>query len=378
METPAKANCAIVALAGLLSLTGYPSPNRTIMKFVDEARITVQAGDGGNGCISFRREKYVPKGGPDGGDGGNGGDVVFRASSRLNTLYAFNFKKHYKAMRGAHGRGKKQVGKKGKDVVIDVPRGTIIRDAETGHIIKEFLENGETHVIAHGGRGGRGNQRFTTSTNRAPRRAEEGQPGEVSSLMLELKLLADVGLLGLPNAGKSTLISKLSSARPKVADYPFTTLTPCLGVVALDETEPYVVADIPGLIEGAHQGTGLGTYFLRHIERTRILVHMMDTTTIPVDDVMQPFEVINRELRTFNPLLSKKKQVVVLNKADLMTDAKILDAMAASMQRAGLDVWVISALTGRGVAPLKVYLGELVEKANRTGHLEMQGESAEA
>jgi GTP-binding protein len=332
------------------------------MKFVDEARIVVQAGDGGNGCVSFRREKFVPKGGPDGGDGGKGGDILLKATTRLNTLYAFNFKKHFKAKRGAHGRGKQQAGKGAQDIVIEVPRGTIVREAETGRILKDFLRDGESYVIARGGRGGRGNRRFVTSRKRVPRYAEEGKPGEIRSLHLELKLLADVGVIGLPNAGKSTLISQLSSARPKIADYPFTTLTPSLGVVETERTLPFVIADIPGLIEGAHQGVGLGTRFLRHVERTQILAHIIDLAALMPDDALHPYAVINRELRLFNPRLADHKQVIVLNKVDRIESKDILEKLVNAMKKENPDVWVISALTGQGVLELKNYLGELVER----------------
>jgi len=333
------------------------------MKFIDEAHIVVQAGDGGNGCTSFRREKHVPKGGPDGGDGGKGGDVLFQATSRLNTLYSFNFKKHLKAKRGSHGQGKKKTGKCGKDIIVEIPRGTVVREAETGRILKDFLNNGESFVVARGGQGGRGNPRFATSTHRAPRHAEEGKPGETYHLKLELKLLADVGVIGLPNAGKSTFISRISSARPKIADYPFTTLTPTLGVVEMGIEQPYVIADIPGLIEGAHQGSGLGTRFLRHVERTRILLHMIDLTAMPSEDVLTPYRVINRELRLFNPRLAEEQQIIALNKIDETAGSTIVEQAVSAFKNEGLDTWVISALTGQGVSELKVYLGELVERA---------------
>src|SRR5256714_2071286 len=273
--------------------------------FIDEAIIRIKAGDGGNGCLAFRREKFVPRGGPSGGDGGKGGDIIMEASERHNTLVHFRFNPEYKAQRGAHGEGSNRTGREGEDIVLKVPVGTILYDGDSGELVHDFSRPDERIVVAHGGRGGRGNQHFATPTHQAPRECEPGHPGEERSYRLELKLLADVGLVGYPNVGKSTLISRISAARPKIADYPFTTLEPNLGVVALgDAGDPdqvsFVVADIPGLIEGAHSGAGLGTQFLRHIERTRILVHLIDVSDSsgrpdPVDD----FEVIMRELESF-------------------------------------------------------------------------------
>ncbi|MBU1160952.1 MAG: GTPase ObgE, partial [Proteobacteria bacterium] len=250
------------------------------MKFIDEAMITVQSGDGGKGCVSFRREKFIPRGGPDGGDGGKGGDIILSTTSRKRTLYQFRYQRHFKAKNGAHGQGNQKTGKNGPNLTIELPPGTLVIDGDTGHLIKDLVDTGEIFVILKGGRGGRGNTRFKTSTHRTPRFAQPGEPGETRTLKLELKLLADVGIIGLPNAGKSTLIAAISSARPKIANYPFTTLTPSLGVVQTGWAEPFVVADIPGLIKGAHQGTGLGIKFLRHIERTRILVHLIDVSSI--------------------------------------------------------------------------------------------------
>jgi GTP-binding protein len=335
------------------------------MKFVDEALVIVQAGNGGNGCVSFRREKYVPKGGPDGGDGGKGGDVVFKTTSRTDTLYSFIFKKHFKAERGAHGRGKNQSGKHGNDLIIEVPPGTLIRDAESGRILKDFFGKGESFVAVHGGRGGLGNQHLASPKNRAPRYAQKGKPGETLSLKLELKLLADVGVIGLPNAGKSTLISKLSSARPKIADYPFTTLTPSLGVVESNGKDPFVIADIPGLIEGAHSGTGLGTKFLKHVERTRLLLHLIDIVALPPEDLLRPYRVINRELRLFNTRLAQETQVVVLNKVDRPGARALAGEVVKSLKPFNRDTWVISALTGEGLDQLKAHLAQLVEKKNR-------------
>ena len=336
------------------------------MKFVDEALIIVQAGHGGDGCVSFRREKYVPKGGPDGGDGGKGGDVVFKTTPRINTLSGFHFKRHFKAQRGAHGRGKNRSGKNGKDLVIEVPRGTLIREAESGRILKDFFGTDESFLAVHGGRGGLGNQHFASSTNQAPRHAQQGEPGQTVTLQLELKLLADVGVIGLPNAGKSTLISKLSSARPKIADYPFTTLIPSLGMVESDETEPFVIADIPGIIEGSHRGVGLGTRFLKHVERTRFLLHLIDVAALPPEDLLGPYRVINRELELFNPRLAQEPQLIVLNKIDKPEGRSLASKVRKSLKILNQDVWTISALTGEGLDPLKVHLAQLVERASQT------------
>jgi GTP-binding protein len=335
------------------------------MKFLDEALITVQSGDGGNGCASFRREKYVAKGGPDGGDGGKGGDVLFRTTSRMHTLYNFHFKKHFRAERGQHGRGKNQSGKSGKDLIISIPPGTIVKDAETGHLLKEFVKSGESFLTVHGGKGGLGNQHFASSRRRAPRFAQEGEPGRTLSLKLELKLLADVGIIGLPNAGKSTLVSKLSSARPKVADYPFTTLTPSLGVVDSQETDPFVIADIPGLIEGAHRGAGLGTRFLRHVERNRFLLHLIDLSTVPSKEPLSPYHTVNEELRQFSASLSKKAQVIVLNKVDKSGTRAVAEQLRNALEPLNPDIWVISAIRGEGVEALKDHLARLLEKVRQ-------------
>jgi len=335
------------------------------MKFIDEALITVQSGDGGNGCVSFRREKYVPKGGPDGGDGGNGGDVVFETTSRMNTLYSFQFKKHFRAERGKHGRGKNQSGKSGKDLIIFVPSGTLIKEVETGNLLKEFVRTGESFLAVRGGRGGLGNQHFASSRKRSPRYAQEGESGQTLSLKLELKLLADIGIIGLPNAGKSTLVSKLSSARPKIADYPFTTLTPTLGVVEPQEIDPFVIADIPGLIEGAHRGVGLGTRFLKHVERSRFLLHLIDLSAVPLEDPVGPYHALNQELRLFSPLLGQRPQVIVLNKVDKPGTRDVAERLRDLLEPLNPDVWVISAVTGKGLEQLKDHLAGLVEKARR-------------
>ncbi len=333
------------------------------MKFFDEAFITVQSGDGGRGCVSFRREKFIPRGGPDGGDGGKGGDVIFKSSSHRRTLYPFRFKSQFKAQNGTHGQGKRKTGKNGDDLIIEIPPGTLITDEETGEIIKDFTQPAETYIIAEGGRGGQGNTRFKTSTHRAPRFAQPGEPGRFLKLKLELKLLADVGIIGLPNAGKSTLISSISSATPKIADYPFTTLTPTLGVVQAGWGEPFVVADIPGLIEGAHKGVGLGTRFLRHIERTRVLVHLIDISTIDPQSPLAEYETINRELANYSPQLTEKPQLVVLNKMDLSDTKEAAAAFQAAVK--DREVLQISAVTRKGVDKLTSMMIKYLEDFNQ-------------
>ncbi len=332
------------------------------MKFIDEALITVESGRGGNGCVSFRREKYVPRGGPDGGDGGKGGDVIIRATSRISSLSEFSFKRHFRAQRGAHGRGKQQSGKQGKNAIIEVPRGTLVTETESGRQVKDLVREGESVVVAAGGRGGLGNRHFASARNRAPRYAQDGEPGQIRHLKLELKILADVGIIGLPNAGKSTLISKLSSARPKIAGYPFTTLIPSLGAVEAIDNYRFIVADIPGLIEGAGKGVGLGTRFLKHIERTRILLHLIDVSTMTTDDLLAPFETINRELAAFNPQLAQKRQVVVLNKIDQPGTSAMVEKAIAALRPRNPDVWAISALTATGLEPLRARLASLVQQ----------------
>ncbi len=334
--------------------------------FIDEATIRVKAGDGGNGCLAFRREKYVPRGGPSGGDGGDGGDVIMESSERHNTLVHFRFNPEYKAERGRHGEGSNCKGREGVDVLLKVPVGTIVYDAETGDKIHDFSHADERVVIARGGRGGRGNARFATSTHQAPREHEEGRPGEDRVFRLELKLLADVGLVGYPNVGKSTLISRISAARPKIADYPFTTLQPNLGVVAVGETKEersFVVADIPGLIEGAHLGSGLGIQFLRHIERTRLLVHMVDVSDAsgrpdPVKDV----EVINSELKSFGAGLDQKPVIMVASKIDVANKEK-LAKLKRYCKKQGLELFPVSAVTGKGIEELKYAMADKVEEA---------------
>lgn len=328
------------------------------MKFIDEAVIHVSAGNGGPGCVSFRREKYIPRGGPDGGDGGKGGDIIIRTSSRRRTLQQFRFKRHFKAPNGGPGQGKQKTGRGGEDIVIEVPPGTIVRQAESKTLLKDFTRADETIVIARGGAGGRGNRRFATSTKQAPRYAQPGLPGESLSLQLELKLLADVGIIGYPNAGKSTLISRISAARPKVADYPFTTLTPTLGVVTPKSGESFVVADIPGLIDGAHKGAGLGDKFLRHVERTRILLHLIDASEIDPEFPFQSYKAINQELAGYQTELSDKPQFVVLNKIDLPAGKMGADRFMTDFREH--PVMTLSAYTGENVAALIEKLNELI------------------
>ena len=333
--------------------------------FIDEAVIKIKAGDGGNGCMAFRREKYVPRGGPSGGDGGRGGDVVMESSERHNTLVHFRFNPEHKAERGRHGEGSNCTGRDGESVVLKVPVGTIVYDKETGEKVHDFSQPDERVIVAHGGRGGRGNQHFATSTHQAPREHELGKPGEERVLRLELKLLADVGLVGFPNAGKSTLISRISAARPKIADYPFTTLQPNLGVVTIGEPpheDSYLVADIPGLIEGAHTGSGLGTQFLRHIERTRLLAHMIDVSdSSGRPDPVNDFNVIMTELQSFGAGLEKKPMVVVASKMDVVNPDKLAKLRKHS-KKLKLDLHEISAVTGQGIPELKYALGKRVKE----------------
>lgn len=331
------------------------------MKFFDEALITVQSGDGGRGCVSLRREKHVPRGGPDGGDGGKGGDVILKSSLHRRTLYPFQFKRQFKAKNGAHGQGKQKTGKNGPDLIIEIPPGTLVKDAATGEVLNDFVTAGETYTVVQGGRGGLGNARFKTSTNRTPRYAQPGEAGLIRQLKLELKLLADVGIIGLPNAGKSTLISVISSASPKIANYPFTTLTPTLGVVETDWGDPFVVADIPGLIEGAHQGAGLGTQFLRHVERTRILIHLIDAGAIDPEHPRDHFKTVNRELKSFNPQLAQKPQIVVLNKMDLPGASVAAETFVAALDPQ--PVILISAKENQGVKRLISRTIELLDKS---------------
>jgi GTP-binding protein len=336
--------------------------------FIDEAKIRVKAGDGGNGCMAFRREKFVPRGGPSGGDGGKGGDVIMESSERHNTLVHFRYNPEYSAQRGRHGEGSNCTGKEGTDVLLKIPVGTIVYDADTGDKLYDFSVPDERVIIAHGGRGGRGNARFATPVHRAPREHEDGTPGEERHLRLELKLLADVALIGYPNAGKSTLISRISAARPKIADYPFTTLQPNLGVVVagqLPNERSFVVADIPGLIEGAHTGAGLGTQFLRHIERTRLLVHLVDVSDSsgrpdPVKDV----KVISGELASFGAKLEEKPVIMVASKIDVANKEK-LAKLKRYCKKESLELFAISAVTGKGIDELVYAMAEKVEEARK-------------
>jgi GTP-binding protein len=323
-------------------------PPTTKAMFLDEVEIVVSAGNGGNGCVSFRREKYVPHGGPDGGDGGDGGNVLMSADESFNTLQHLAGKHHWQAQRGGHGMGKNCHGKRGADTVILVPPGTIIRDADHGVTLKDLTTPGQEIVVARAGRGGHGNTHFKSSTNQAPRQAEPGGSGQQRRLHLELKLIADAGLIGKPNAGKSTLISRLSAARPKIAAYPFTTLHPCLGIVETPEHRRFVLADIPGLIEGAHAGTGLGQAFLRHVERTRLLVHVVDLCPLEGDPV-EDYRVIRRELGLYSSTLADKPQLVVANKMDLTDSDKNLRRLRRAI---GVEVVPISAVTGQGLQQL--------------------------
>jgi GTP-binding protein len=336
--------------------------------FVDEAKIRVAAGGGGNGITAFLRAKFVPRGGPSGGDGGRGGDVIMESSEKHNTLVHFRFNPEYKAERGRHGEGSNRTGRHGEEVVLKVPVGTLVYDEETGELVHDFAEPNERIVIAKGGRGGRGNQNFATPTHQAPRESEPGRPGEERRLRLELKLLADVGLVGYPNVGKSTLISRISAAKPKIADYPFTTLQPNLGVVALGEMPnivSYVVADIPGLIEGASEGAGLGVQFLRHIERTRLLAHVVDVSDASGrPDPVKDFQVIMGELRRFGTGLERKPMIVVASKADVANEKKLekLRTYAAKMK---FEFYEISAVTGRGIPELEWAMARYVEEVRR-------------
>ncbi|OGP30888.1 MAG: GTPase ObgE [Deltaproteobacteria bacterium GWA2_57_13] len=333
------------------------------MKFIDEVRIKVKGGSGGRGCVSFRREKFVPRGGPNGGDGGDGGDVVALADGQLTTLLDLRYQKLYGAGRGEHGRGKDQYGKRGDDKVIAVPVGTVIRDSRTGDLLADLEAAGDRVVVARGGKGGKGNAHFATSTNRSPRRAQPGLPGEEKELDVELRLLADVGIVGLPNAGKSTLIAAISAARPKIADYPFTTLVPNLGVVSYGEGKSFVVADIPGLIAGAHRGEGLGHKFLKHVSRTSLLIHLLDASTVGTEDPLADWVVVNRELELFDPALVAKPQIVVANKIDLPEARANVPRLERYAARACYAFCAISAATGEGLQELRRLIGIHLERA---------------
>lgn len=333
------------------------------MKFIDEASIYTKAGDGGRGCVSFRREKFVPKGGPDGGNGGRGGDVVFLVEGRMASLLDLRYKKEYAAERGQHGMGSMCTGRDGYDLVIKIPVGTIIKDAETGELLADLVTDGESFIACRGGRGGKGNAHFATSTHQTPRFAQPGEPGEERRLKLELKLLADVGIIGFPNAGKSTLISHISAAKPKIADYPFTTLVPNLGIVEFGDFGGFVVADIPGLIEGAHEGRGLGVKFLKHVERTSMFIHVVDISPFTGRDPKEDFEAVNKELEFFNPELAKRPQVVALNKVDITEAAERLPELLKYFDKLDIKVFSISAATGKGLGELVNFVGNRVMDA---------------
>jgi len=327
------------------------------MKFIDEAEITVKSGDGGAGCVSFRKEKFVSKGGPNGGNGGKGGNVLIKSTIQLYSLYDFSSERYFKAQNGERGRGQNRSGKKGNSIEILAPIGTIVKDKETGELLADLFHDGQQIVLVKGGEGGKGNKHFTTSTNRAPRFAQEGQQGEEQKLKLELKLIADIGIIGLPNVGKSTLLSRLSNAHPQIADYPFTTLAPNLGVLTFNDEQSLTIADIPGLVEGASNGRGLGHRFLQHIERTRFLLHMLDIYQPSSGDILKDFSIIQEELKLSHPSLIKKNQVIVLNKTDLTAiNGKGIDEICHSFNDLGYECLAISALAGKGLEELKQLL----------------------
>jgi GTP-binding protein len=323
--------------------------------FVDRVTLYVKGGDGGRGCCSFRREKYVPRGGPDGGDGGDGGDVIIRAVAGTDSLAEVVHRKHWRAQRGGAGQGSNCHGRHGRDLIISVPPGTVVRDRDRGHVLRDLMEAGEQVIIAHGGRGGRGNRAFATAINRAPRETEPGTPGEERWIVLDLKVIADVGLIGLPNAGKSTLLSRLSQARPEIADYPFTTKHPNLGLVTLDGGRTFVLADLPGLIEGAHSGVGLGHEFLRHVERTRVLVHLVEPLSPDGSDPLQNYRIVRRELELHGHNLLDKPEIIAVSKAELTGSE---EARQRLEQDLGRGVLAVSAVTGQGLARLVGAIGE--------------------
>ncbi len=330
------------------------------MAFVDQAKFYVKAGDGGNGCMSFRREKYVPRGGPDGGDGGRGGNVIIESTTRMQSLIDFRYRSHFKAERGVHGKGKDMHGRKGKDCIMNVPVGSIIKNDETGEVLADLREPGERFVAAVGGKGGLGNPHFASGTNRTPRIATKGKEGEERWLRVELKLIADIGLVGLPNAGKSTLLSRLSAANPKVASYPFTTLEPQLGVLHLKHMESCIIADIPGLIKGAHEGVGLGFTFLRHIERTRVLLHILDASS---EDPFEDFKVVEKELKAYKKELVERTTLLVLNKIDIAEEEDVT-ALTAELHKWGHHVCALSGLTGDGIEELKERIADILDELN--------------
>jgi len=330
--------------------------------FIDELEIKVKAGDGGNGIVSFRREKYEDMGGPNGGDGGDGGDVILKADEGLNTLADFRYKNFYKADNGEHGSGRQKHGSDGETLILQVPTGTMVYDAEKERLIADLIEDGESFVVAKGGEGGKGNARFTKSTRQAPTFAEQGESGEERTIKLELKLLADVGLIGFPNVGKSTLISAVSAAKPKIDSYHFTTLKPNLGVVSINDFQSYVMADIPGLIEGAHNGVGLGDEFLKHVERTKLLLHVLDASAIEGRDPVKDFEIINNELENYNEHLAELPQIIALNKMDLPSAKENVEKLIKEFEGRGFTVFPISAVTHKGLKKLKHYLWDKLQE----------------
>jgi len=334
------------------------------MKFIDEVEIKLQAGDGGRGCMSFRREKYVPFGGPDGGDGGKGGDVILVADENLQTLLDLSYQRNYRAKRGTHGKGSQMNGRGGEDMVIRVPVGSVIYDAESKEMIADLDQAGQKLIAVKGGKGGRGNMHFKTATNQAPRQAEDGEPGEERIIRIELKLIAEVGIVGFPNAGKSTLISRLSAARPKIADYPFTTLVPNLGVVKCADYKSFVIADLPGLIKGASQGAGLGIQFLRHIERTRILIHLVECTS---ENPLQDARVLEAELKSYDPGLLKRPRLIALSKLDLRPDQKLIEKKLKAIRKAGYQALAISAVSGAGLKKLLEWAVSKLKSGGKTG-----------
>ena len=331
------------------------------MKFVDSVKIHVRSGKGGSGCTSFRREKYIPMGGPDGGDGGKGGDIYFVGDQNRNTLLDLSFQQHQHAGNGSNGMGKDRHGKNGQDLKIHVPLGTMLKEQETGEILLEVLES-EEYLLFKGGRGGRGNARFKTSTNRAPEHHQPGEEGVERWIQLELKLMADVGLLGFPNAGKSTFISSVSHARPKIADYPFTTLVPQLGVVKINNLDPFVIADIPGIIAGAHDGRGLGDQFLRHIERTASLLLLLDVSGFSENPPQEEYQILIEELELFSPKLLEKSRAVAFTKLDSVSDFEPLDKLQQHLEASGETVFRVSSVSGDGIQELLSYLGSVVQK----------------
>jgi len=330
--------------------------------FIDYVKIIAKSGNGGNGAVTFRREKYVAAGGPDGGDGGRGGSIYFTVDSDMNTLLDFRFKRKFNAEDGKNGEGGHRFGKSGEDLYIKVPIGTIVKDAETGKVVVDLSEKGQTELILPGGRGGKGNSHFATSTRQAPRFARDGEKGIEKEFILELKLLADVGLLGFPNVGKSTFISKVTSAKPKIADYHFTTLVPNLGVVKGEFGDSFVIADIPGIIEGASEGTGLGLQFLRHIERTRLLLHFLDVSGSEGRNPVEDFEIINTELKKYSEKLSTRKQVIVANKIDVMQDDSLYQEVEKLAKDKGIEIFKISAATGEGIKELITQISKLLKE----------------